>query len=98
MRTYQHVSIPINVLVGVEELAAIRYADEQCTGSPGLNGGLCNLCCSLDSGHDNVVGWKAFFDIGEAGTSAREPTQHVSKAACMGGKGGGQGGQPGTWW
>ena len=78
VRTYQHVSIPIDVLVGVEELAAVRYADEQCTGSPGLNGGLCNLCCSLDSGDDNVVGRKAFFDIGGAGTAAREPTQQFS--------------------
>jgi hypothetical protein len=78
VRTYQHVSIPIDVLVGVEELAAVRYANEQCTASPGLNRGLCNLCCYLSSGDDNVVGWKAFFDIGEADTAAREPTQQVS--------------------
>jgi len=78
VRTYQHVSVPINVLVGVEELAAVRYANKQCTASPGLNGGLCNLCCSLGSRDDMVVGWKAFFDVGEADTGAREPTQQVS--------------------
>jgi hypothetical protein len=98
MRTYQHVSIPVNVLVGVEELATVRYADEQCTAPPGLNGGLCNLCCFLGRGDGIVVGWKAFFDVGEAGTAAREPTQQVSYAACTGGKGGGQGGQSCTWW
>jgi hypothetical protein len=97
VRTYQHVSIPINVLVGVEELAAVRYANEQCTAPPGLNGGLCNLCCFLGRGDDIVVGWKAFFDVGEAGTAAREPTQQVSYAACTGGKGGGQGGQSCNW-
>ena len=78
MRTYQHVSIPIDILVGVEELAAVRYADEQCTALPGLNEGLCNLCCYLCSGDDIVVGWKAFFDVGEADTATREPTQQVS--------------------
>lgn len=78
MRTYQHVSIPINVLVGVEELAAVRYADEQCTASRGLNGGLCNLCRSLDKGDDIVVGWEAFFDVGETDGTTREPTQQVS--------------------
>jgi hypothetical protein len=74
VRTYQNVSIPINVLVGVEELAAVRYTNEQCTASPGLNGGLCNLCCSLGSGDDHVARWKAFFDVGESDTTAREPT------------------------
>jgi hypothetical protein len=78
VRTYQHVSIPINVLVGVEELAAVRYANEQCTAFPGLDRGLCNLCCSLGSGDDIVVGWEAFFDVGEADTATREPTQQVS--------------------
>jgi hypothetical protein len=73
------------------------YANEQCTAPPGLNRGLCSLCCSLDSGDDIVVGWKAFFDVGEAGTVACEPTQQVSYVACMGGKGGGQGGQSCTW-
>ena len=33
VRVYQHVSVPIDVLVGVEELAAVRYANEQCTTS-----------------------------------------------------------------
>ena len=70
MRTYQHVSIPINVLVGVEELATIRYANEKCTTSSGLNGGLCNMCCYLSSWDDDVVGWKIFFDAGEADTAA----------------------------
>jgi hypothetical protein len=36
VRTYQHVSIPIDVLAGVEELAAVRYANEQCAASPGI--------------------------------------------------------------
>lgn len=74
MRTYQHVSIPINVLVRVEELATVRYADEQCTASPGLNGELCNLCL-FPSGDDIVVGWKAFFNVGEADAAARETTE-----------------------
>lgn len=78
VRTYQHVPIPVNVLVGVEELAVVRYANEQCTASPGLNGGLSNLSCFLGSGDDVVVGWKPCFDVGEASTATREPTQQVS--------------------
>jgi hypothetical protein len=59
-------------LVGIEELAAVRYANEQCTASTGLNGGLCNLCCSLGSGDGIVVGWKDFFDEADA-------AEHVSR-------------------
>jgi len=75
--TYQHISIPINIL-GVEELAAVRYADEQSTVLPRLNEGMCNLCCYLCSGVDIVVRWKAFFNIGEADTATHELTQQVS--------------------
>jgi len=85
VRTYQYFSISINILMGVEELAVVRYANEQCTGSSGQDGGHCNLCFFLSS----RVGWKAFFDVGKVDTAAREPTQQVSQAACMGGKGGG---------
>lgn len=65
----------------VQELATVRYADEQCTSSPILDRGLCNLCDgSFSSEVDDVVvvGWKTFFDVGEADTAAREPTQQVS--------------------
>jgi hypothetical protein len=58
--------------VSVGELAAVRYANEQCTASPGLNGGLCNLRCSLGSGDGIVVGWKDFFDEADA-------AEHVSR-------------------
>jgi hypothetical protein len=70
-------SIPIDALGGVEKLAAVRYANEQCTASPRLNGGLRNLCCSLCSKDNIVVGWKAV-DIGKADMAARGPTQQVS--------------------
>ena len=80
MRTYHHAFIPINVLVGVEELATVRYPDEQCTTSAGVNEGLCNLCCSLGCGDDDIlVGWKGFFDVGDADMAACEPTQQVSQ-------------------
>ena len=78
MRTYQHVAIPIDVLVGVEELASVRYANEQCTASPGLNEGSCNVCCSLGSGDDIVVRCKAHFDVGEADAVACGPMQYAS--------------------
>jgi hypothetical protein len=94
VRTDQHVSVPINVLVSVEELAAVRDANEQCTALPGRSGRPRNLCWRLSSGGDTSVvdGGHAFFDVGEAGTAAREPTQQLSQASCMRGKGGGQGG------
>ena len=99
VRTYQHISMPINVLVGFEELAMVQYADEQCTASAGLNERLCNLCCSLCCGYDDILlGWKGFFDVGKADMAAHVPTQQVPQLACMRGKGGGQGGQLSTWW
>ena len=93
VRTYQHISIPINILVGVEELAMVRYVDEQCTVSAGLNEGLCNLCCFLgcEDGRASSMSVRRRW-------AAREPTQQVPQLACMRGKGGGQGGQLGTWW
>ena len=67
------------VLVGVKEPATVRYPDEQCTTSAGVNEGLCNLCCSLGCGDDdNLVGWKGFFDVGEADMVACEPMQQIS--------------------
>lgn len=96
VRTNQHISVPVNVLVSVEELAVVRDANEQCTTSPGRSGGeLCNLCrCCLSNGDDACVvgGGDALFDVGRAETAAGEPTQQTSQAACMRGKGGGQGG------
>lgn len=89
VRTNQHISVPINVLVSVEELAVVRDANEQRTTSTGRNGGkLCNLCCCLSNGDDgSVVGGNALFDVGRADTAAGEPTQQTSQAACMRGKG-----------
>ena len=80
MRTYQHVSIPIDVLVGVQELAAVRYANEQCTASPGRRRELCNLCSRPGNGGDSSIvdGGKTFLDVGGADTAAREPTQQPS--------------------
>lgn len=100
VHTYQHVSVPVNVLVSVEELAAVRDANEQCTAPPGRSGELCNLCNFLSNGNDTCVvgGGKALFDVGGADTAASEPTQQFSQAPCMRGKGGCQGGYRGTWW
>jgi hypothetical protein len=69
----QHVSILIDVLVGVAELDAVRYVNEQCVAPPGLNGG----CATWN---DIVVEWRALFDVGEADTAASAPTQQVSWA------------------
>jgi hypothetical protein len=71
-------SVPINVLGGVEELAEVQYANEQCMVFPRLNGGLCNPCCSLSSRDEIIVGWTAFFDVGRANTAARESSQQIS--------------------
>jgi hypothetical protein len=67
VRTDQHISVPTNVLVRVEELAAVRYANE-CTTSFRLGGGRCKLCWRLRNGDDSSVvgGNKALFHVGEA--------------------------------
>ena len=94
MRTDQHVSVPVNVLVSVEELPVVRNADEQRTASPGWSRELCNLCCHLSNGGDTSVdgGGKAFLNVSGADTAAREPTQQFPQVPCMRDKGGCQGG------
>jgi hypothetical protein len=94
VRTDQHVSVSVNVLVSVEELAVVRDANEQRTASPGWSRELRNLCCRLSNGGDTSVdgGGKAFLDVGGANTAARETTQQFPQVPCMRGKGGGQGG------
>jgi hypothetical protein len=89
VRTDQHVSISVNVLVSVEKLATVRDANEECTTSAGRGGGLRNMCWHLSGGDDISVvgGGKTLFHVGEAGTAAREPTQQFSQASCMRGKG-----------
>ena len=80
VRTDQHVSVPVNVLVRVEELATVRDANEQCTASPGRRRELCNLCSRPGNGGDSSIvdGGKTFLDVGGADTAAREPTQQSS--------------------
>ncbi|KAN0119073.1 hypothetical protein V8E52_004520 [Russula decolorans] len=75
-------SVPINVLGGVEELAEVRYANEQCMVLPRLNRGLCNPCCSLSSRDEIIVGWTAFFDVGGANTAAQCPITQPPWRQC----------------
>src|SRR5712691_10893499 len=99
--TYQYVSVAVDVLVCVEELAVVRDADEQRPAPRGgVKGGeLCNLCCCCNS----TVWRESLFDVSEADTPhTHTPTEPFYEPSCARGKGRGQGVAPHRarwrWW